>query len=90
MFSNIEAFAMLFVMRAVDDARTRDHADAVVVEMELDERLAAFIPLRPGRGKRRQAYDRLLSALGDISKTPEPERTRVIQQLHELVDEKRR
>ena len=89
MFTDVEGFGLLWIMRAVEDAQVREHANAVVEELDLDPRLAEFIPMRPNRGKHRRAYDRLLSSLGEVSRTPEPQRTHAIEQLRELVAAKR-
>ncbi|MRR11168.1 hypothetical protein EG835_01465 [bacterium] len=86
MFSDVESFALLFMADAIDHARAAEHAATVVEALELDPRLAVFIPPRPRSRKHLRAYEQLLAGLQDISWTPEPERTRVIGQVHMLVD----
>lgn len=81
MFSNIEGFALLFLMRAADEEERSAHSLSVVRELDLDPRLAPLIPLRPRRGRPLEAYERVLEGLALISALPEPERTSEIEQL---------
>lgn len=89
MFSDVEAFALLFIARAADEQNRAAHARAVVAELELDARLEPLVPMRPKRGEPLRAYERVIVALRELSTRPEPERSHEIKQLFQLLGSKR-
>ncbi len=78
MFSTPETIALIFAAGVIERERRREHASQVVNSLSLDPRLAPFIPLPPRKRKLRPEYERLLSALQEISAMPEPERSKAI------------
>ena len=89
MFDDAAGFALLFAMQAVDDDRRREHASSVVRVLELDPRLEPLIPLPTSSRNSRAAYQRAIDGIKGISNEPEPQRTRDIEQLFALVEQKR-
>ena len=83
MFSDTQAFLILLLAREVDELRRREHAATVVRTLGLDPRLEAMVPLPPRQRRLRPDYERVLRALVQISRTDEPERTRLIHELCE-------
>lgn len=81
MFSDSEAFALIFAAGVIERAKQRDHALQVVTSLSLDPRLADFIPLPPRKRKLRPQYERLLVVLQEVSAMPEPERSRTIDDI---------
>ena len=79
---------MLCLMREVDEEERRTHAESVVRDQGLDSRLAELIPLRPRRRKQVHAYDRLMTAFENISQLGEPERTKIIDELRTIREER--
>jgi len=77
-FSTPETIALIFAAGVIERERQREHASQVVSSLNLDPRLASFVPLPPRKRKLRPEYERLLSALQEISSMPEPERSKVI------------
>ena len=80
MFSNTEAFALLYLLREVDEQKRAVHARSVVRELGLDRRLESLVPPRPARGRRRRDYEAVIAAFREWSALPEPERTRVLEE----------
>lgn len=78
MFSTPETIALIFAAGVIERERQRDHALQVVNSLSLDSRLASYIPLPPRKRRLRPEYERLLSALQEISAMPEPERSKAI------------
>jgi len=85
MFSDTEAFLILLLATEVEEVRRREHASRVVHQLGLDPRLEALVPLPPRSRRVRVHYERVMTALVEISRTDEPERTRLIHELCEAI-----
>lgn len=81
MFTDTEAFLILLLAAEGEELRRRQHAATVVRQLGLDPRLEPLVPLPPRGHRARPNYENVMSTLVQISRTDEPERSRLIRQL---------
>lgn len=81
MFTDTEAFLILLLAVEGEELRRREHAAAVTRRLGLDPRLEPLVPLPPRGRRKREAYERVMTPLVQISRTDEPQRSRLIRQL---------
>ena len=85
MFTDTEAFLVLLLSAEAEELRRRQHAATVVRQLGLDPRLEALVPLPPQGRRNRQHYESVMRALVWISRTDEPERSRLIRELCDAI-----